>query len=62
MPYVFRLRRAEPRARVIPAKVVTPPVASLKKDDLVALAESKDVDTSGTKAEIIARLEGDGDG
>lgn len=29
----------------------------MRKDDLVALAEKHDVDSSGTKAEIAARLE-----
>lgn len=31
----------------------------LKKDELIALAEERGVDSSGTKAEIIARLEED---
>jgi hypothetical protein len=33
----------------------------LKKDELVALAEEQGKDTSGTKADIIERLEGDDD-
>ena len=32
---------------------------SMKKDELVALAEERDLDSSGTKAEIIERLEAD---
>lgn len=33
--------------------------SDLKKDELVALADERGVDSSGTKAEIIARLEAD---
>lgn len=70
MPYLYKLRRVEPRSR--PARYVAPvaapepesetPLDELRKDDLVALAEEAGVDTSGTKADIIARLEGDDDG
>jgi hypothetical protein len=34
-----------------------PPLTELKKDELIAMAEAKGVDTSGTKADIIERLE-----
>jgi hypothetical protein len=39
----------------------TPALTTLKKDELVALAEEQGKDTSGTKADIIERLEGDDD-
>jgi hypothetical protein len=45
---------APPRRRA-PA----PDLTTLKKDELVEVAEEQGVDTSGTKADIIARLEGD---
>lgn len=32
-------------------------LGSLKKDDLVALAEEREVDSSGTKDELVARLQ-----
>lgn len=48
-----RVRRVAPVAESDPA--------SLKKDDLVALAEARGVDASGTKAEILERLRGDQD-
>jgi SAP domain-containing protein len=38
------------------SRVATKDVASLKKDELVKLAEERGVDTSGTKAEITERL------
>lgn len=34
-----------------------PAYASLRKDELVALAEARGLDTEGTKADIAARLE-----
>lgn len=34
-----------------------PPLDRLLKDELVAMAEAKGLDTSGTKADIIERLE-----
>lgn len=37
-----------------------PALGSLKKDELIALADEQGVDSSGTKADIIARLT-DGD-
>lgn len=41
-----------------------PPVdlGSLKKDELVQVAEQAGVDATGTKAEILERLEGGSDG
>lgn len=50
---------AAPVRRVKAAKAPEPDLASLKKDELVEAAESQGVDSSGTKADIIARLEGD---
>jgi hypothetical protein len=35
----------------------SPDLSSLKKDELVALAESRGIDSSGKKADIIERLE-----
>lgn len=34
-----------------------PDLESLKKAELVALAEERDIDTSGTKADLVERLE-----
>jgi hypothetical protein len=48
---LVRVAREEPK----------PALGSLKKDELVALAEERGVDTSGTKAEIVDRLEAPGD-
>lgn len=39
------------------AQAAAPDLDTLKKDELVAMAEERDVDASGTKADIIARLE-----
>jgi hypothetical protein len=55
-----RIRRRPVRYRATAR--ATEPVAeadlsSLKKDELVAEAEKRGVDSSGTKAEIIERLE-----
>lgn len=36
---------------------VKPDLASLKKADLVEMAEAKGVDTDGTKADLVERLE-----
>lgn len=45
-----------PVARVVVAPVAVPDVASLKKAELVELAEARGVDASGTKADIVDRL------
>jgi hypothetical protein len=45
-------RRVAPKARV----VVAPDLISLNKSDLVALADKRGVDSSGTKADLVARL------
>ena len=50
MAYRLRLRRKPARVRV-PADL-----EKLKKVELVELAETLDVDASGTKADIIERL------
>jgi hypothetical protein len=52
------LAKSEPPAKAV-AKPAAPEVdlGSLRKDDLVNLAAAQGVDTSGTKAEIIERLE-----
>jgi hypothetical protein len=41
---------------VVVAPVAVPDVASLKKAELVELAEARGVDASGTKADIVDRL------
>jgi hypothetical protein len=46
-------------AKAAPAPALD--LSSLKKDELVAQAEAQGVDTSGTKADIIERLEGGSD-
>lgn len=46
---------AEPAAEAEPAE---PDYAGMKKDELVALADERGVDSSGTKAEIAERLSG----
>ena len=51
-PAPVRKRAPEPEA---------PALATLKKDELIELAEKQGKDTSGTKADIIERLEGDDD-
>ena len=38
-----------------------PDLSSLKKDELIEAAEAAGLDTSGTKADIIERLEGGSD-
>lgn len=49
--------RAVPRKVVVAPKVEPKPkVAELRKDDLVALAEERGLDTSGTKADLVERL------
>ena len=51
-PAPVRKRASEPEA---------PALATLKKDELIELATEKGVDTAGTKADIIERLEGGDD-
>lgn len=51
-----------PHAEVVLAEDVTqgeegPALGSLKKADLVEIAERRGIDSSGTKAEIIARIQ-----
>jgi hypothetical protein len=47
-------RRVAPKPRVV---VTSPPdLSALLKGDLVALAEQRGLDTSGTKADLVARL------
>jgi hypothetical protein len=48
--------KASVTAAVEPA---APDYGSLKKDELIEAAEKRDLDPSGTKAEIIERLEAD---
>ena len=45
---------AQPSPAAAPAE--SPDYSSMKKDELVAEAEARGVDSSGTKAEIIERL------
>ena len=49
----IKVKKAAPEA---------PALTTLKKDELVELASEKGVDTAGTKADIIERLEGDDEG
>lgn len=46
-----------PKRPAEPEPPAAPAYGSLKKDELVALAEQRGVDASGTKADIIGRLE-----
>jgi hypothetical protein len=48
------------RTTAAPASEPEPDLASLKKDELIELAEEKGLDSSGNKADIIERLT-DGD-
>jgi hypothetical protein len=51
------VRRPLARAPIVVAPVVVEPALDeMLKADLVSLAESKGVDSSGTKADIVARL------
>lgn len=54
-----RYRAVAPK-RVVVAEPTVEAVdfAALKKDELVAVATKRGVDASGTKAEIVARLNG----
>ena len=51
-------RRPSRKAREA-AAAETPALSTLKKDELIELAEARGEDTSGTKADIIERLESD---
>lgn len=53
-----RYRRVPRKAPVerTPTAPATPDLESLLKADLVALAEQRGVDTSGTKADLVERL------
>lgn len=67
MAYTYRARRtvsasgtdvaAEPVAETASEPTDPTDFSSLKKDELVAAAEKRDIDASGTKADIIERLE-----
>ena len=53
-----------PTYRSVPRKVAVvvkpeakPDLSGLKKDELVALADKSGVDSAGTKADILARLD-----
>lgn len=57
-----RLRRRPVRYRATapspsPEPEPTPALSSMKKDELIEEAEKRGIDSSGTKAEIIERLE-----
>lgn len=52
-----RYRRVLRRPVVV---VPEPPLSELRKDELIARAEKAGLDSSGTKADIIARLESAG--
>lgn len=63
--YAYRLRRPEITRRLAPARVVAPKPKhaapkpqydAMLKADLVAAAERRGLDSSGTKADLIARL------
>lgn len=51
-----RYRRIARKAPVVSQPTEAPDLSALLKADLVALAESRKVDSSGTKAELIERL------
>ena len=51
------LRAAPGNGEAAAAEPDEPNLSAFKKDELVALAEERGVDSSGTKAEIIERLE-----
>ena len=55
---LFRRPGSGPRAVKVKA-TAAPDLTTLKKDELIELAAEKGVDTAGTKADIIERLEGD---
>jgi hypothetical protein len=64
LPYIYRIRRQEPRAKNRPARYVAPvpeptapPLEDYTKPELAAIAEDQGVDPSGTKADIIERLD-----
>ena len=50
-----------PSAASLKAAAPKPDLASLKKDELIEVATEQGLDTSGTKADIIERLEADDD-
>lgn len=58
--YVYRLRRPEITRNLTPARVVArkprPDYTAMVKADLIAAAEQRGLDTSGTKPELIERL------
>lgn len=60
-----RLFRRPTAAPAKPVKAAAPPEPepsdydALKKDDLIEAAEKRELDSSGTKADIIDRLEAD---
>jgi hypothetical protein len=57
---LFRRPGSGPRAvKVKATKTAAAELTTLKKDELIELASEKGVDTAGTKADIIERLEGD---
>ena len=60
MPYILRVARRNPRSK--PARYVAPvksppPLDDYTKPELAAIAEDQGVDPSGTKADIIERLD-----
>ncbi len=48
--------RSVARRKVKPVVVVAPDYGSMTKDELVAAAKARGLDSTGTKAEITARL------
>jgi hypothetical protein len=54
---LFRRPGSGPRpARTVVTTTAEPDLSTLKKDELIELADKQGVDTAGTKADIIERL------
>ena len=56
---LFRRPSRKAREAAAAAAAETPALSSLKKDELIELADARGVDATGTKADIIERLESD---